>query len=365
MMLGASTTARDGAGRMSWECVDLHCGGEPARILMGGAPDVKGKNMAEKRQYFMENLDYIRQTLLLEPRGYPCQNLNIIVQPTIPGADAGYIIAEQNKIYPLFSGHNTICTVTALLETGRHKMIEPVTSLTLEAPGGLINIKAECTNGRVEAVRMTSMLSFVEKLGCIVYVPAVGQVTVDISFGGMWYVVVDLLQLGLDLKPENGRKLAKLGEMIKVACREQFPVQHPAIDYPGPDILVFTTKVSRDGNVVTGKNTVVMSNGELIWDNPDTHTAMLDRSPCGSGTAAVMAVLFAKGELVEGDVFKHHGILGLVMEGRIVELVKMADGRTGIVPEISGRAYITSMSTQILEQDDPLPNGFTVSDIWC
>jgi len=215
--------------------------------------------------------------------------------------------------------------------------------------------------------KQTNAYNFIisEKLGCIVDVPAVGQVTVDISFGGMWYVVVDLLQLGLDLKPENGRKLAKLGEMIKVACREQFPVQHPAIDYPGPDILVFTTKVSRDGNVVTGKNTVVMSNGELIWDNPDTHTAMLDRSPCGSGTAAVMAVLFAKGELVEGDVFKHHGILGLVMEGRIVELVKMADGRTGIVPEISGRAYITSMSTQILEQDDPLPNGFTVSDIWC
>jgi len=352
--------------QQQWECVDLHCGGEPARILMSSLPalEILGQTMEEKRKYFMENFDHIREILLLEPRGYPCQNLNVIVPPTIPGADAGYIIAEQKKIYPLFSGHNTVCTATALIEMGVHKMTEPETHLALEAPGGLIKIRAECAAGRVQRIWMTSMPSFLEKENVEVDVPEVGKVMVDIAFGGMWYVIVPVKQLGIEIKPENGKKLARIGEMIKVAAREQHPVDHPTLHYPGPDILVFRTDPVRDGQRVLSRNTVVMSNKELVWGDADTYSGMLDRSPCGSGTAAVMASLFKKGLLEVGDTFVHSSILGTEFHAKIVEVKEIEGGRHAIVPEIGGRAFVTSTSTQILQQDDPLPTGFTVGDIW-
>ena len=203
------------AGRKVFKCVDLHCGGEPARVLLSGAPHIPGSSVMEKRKYFMDNLDHIRQVLLTEPRGYPCQNLNILVPATCPDADIGYIIAEQNFIYPLFSGHNTICVATAVLETGLVPMQEPQTRLKLEAPGGIIDITAKCCNGRVMEVAMTAMPSFVGKTDVVLNVPTVGNVVVDIAFGGMWYVIVQAGQLGLEIKPENGKRLASIGEMIK------------------------------------------------------------------------------------------------------------------------------------------------------
>ena len=147
-----------------FKCVDVHCGGEPARVLVSGCPRVLGETVTEKRKYFMEHLDHVRRVLITEPRGYPCQNLNIIVPPSDPRAAAGYIIAEQNGIYPLFSGHNTICVVTALLETGIVQIESPVTEFTLEAPGGLISVTADCHHGRVTQVKMTSMPAFVGKV---------------------------------------------------------------------------------------------------------------------------------------------------------------------------------------------------------
>ena len=147
-----------------FSCVDVHCGGEPARVLLSGCPRVEGGDMMEKRKFFMEKLDHVRRVLLTEPRGYPCQNLNIILPATDSRAELGYIIAEQNGIYPLFSGHNTICVVTALLETGELPITEPTTSFKLEAPGGLINIEARVEGGRVMEVRMRSMPAFVGKV---------------------------------------------------------------------------------------------------------------------------------------------------------------------------------------------------------
>jgi len=355
-----------GHGRRIFHCVDLHCGGEPARILVGGAPQVPGTTMAEKRQHMIETpaLDSIRQVLLQEPRGYPCQNLNIIFPSSNPGATSGlgYVILEQDKIYPLFSGHNTICVATALLETGLVPITGEVTEFTLESPGGLINIKAKCDSGRVMEVSMTSMPSFSQHQGVEVDVPEVGKVTVDISFGGMWYVIVEAKQLGLNLMPSEGKNITRLGEMIKVATREQWPVQHPEMDYPGPDILAFTSPPA-EGSNASARNTVVMSNGKLVWDRPETHTAMLDRSPCGSGTAAIMANLWKKGKLSLHEKFVHESILGTVFTGRLLHTTQVA-GREAVVPEISGRAFITAINQIIVEQDDPLPLGYTVSDIW-
>ena len=201
-----------GNGRKVFKCVDLHCGGEPARVLVSGAPSIPGNSMMEKRKYFMDNLDNIRQVLLTEPRGYPCQNLNILVPPTCPDADIGYIIAEQNFIYPLFSGHNTICVATAVLETGLVAMQEPQTRIKLEAPGGIIDITAKCCNGRVVEVSMTAMPSFLGKKDVMVDVPTVGNVMVDIAFGGMWYVIVKAAQLGLRSNLRMGRNLLALGK---------------------------------------------------------------------------------------------------------------------------------------------------------
>ena len=154
--------------------------------------------MMEKRKYFMEKLDQVREVLLTEPRGYPCQNLNIIVPPTDSMAVAGYIIAEQNFIYPLFSGHNTICVVTALLETGLVSMQEE-TEFNLESPGGLISVRACCAAGRVTEVSLTSLPSFVGRRDVTVTVPSVGQVTLDLVFGGMWFAIVSAEQVGLEI----------------------------------------------------------------------------------------------------------------------------------------------------------------------
>ena len=254
-----------GAGRKVFKCVDVHCGGEPARVLLSGCPRVEGADMLERRKYFMTELDQVRRVLLTEPRGYPCQNLNIILPPSDSRAEAGYIIAEQNGIYPLFSGHNTICVVTALLETGHVTMTEPISRFKLESPGGLISVEARCEAGRVTEVNMTSLPSFVGRRDVEVEVPSLGKVTVDLVFGGMWFVIVSAEQLGLEIRAEEGGRLARLGEMIKVAAREQSPISHPALQYEGPDILAWT-----EGSGLTRRNTVVMSNKVLHWDRPDT-----------------------------------------------------------------------------------------------
>ena len=169
-----------GTSKKYFNCIDLHCGGEPARILISGCPPIPGSTMAEKRKELIDNYDYIRQLLLQEPRGYPCQNLNLIFPSLHPEADFGYVIAEQNCIYPLFSGHNTICVVTALLvshpveiffymscdspffkESGMIGMCEPMTHFNLESPGGLVKVVAECQGGQVKSVNLESMPSFV------------------------------------------------------------------------------------------------------------------------------------------------------------------------------------------------------------
>ena len=314
--------------------------------------------MLEKRKFFMETLDHVRTVLLTEPRGYPCQNLNIILPPTDSRAEAGYIIAEQNGIYPLFSGHNTICVVTALLETGTVTMQEPLSQFQLESPGGLISVKARCAGGRVLEVSMTSLPSFVGRRDVEVRVPSLGKVTVDLVFGGMWFAIVAAEQVGAKICPEEGGRLARLGEMIKVAAREQSPISHPTMEYEGPDILAWT-----QGSGLSRTNTVVMSNKELDWARPDTQTGMLDRSPCGSGTASVMALLHHKGELELGQTFTHRSVIGTEFTGQLKTTTRVGEYEA-VIPVITGRGWLTAVSDIVIEADDPLPTGYTVGDIW-
>eukprot|EP00945_MAST-04E_sp_MAST-4E-sp1_P006133 g6133.t1 len=250
-------------------------------------------------------------------------------------------------------------------------MEEPVTKFTMEAPAGPIEILAKCENGKAKSIALRNAPSFVEKLGVEVQVPhGIGTVKVDIAYGGMWYAVVDISQfksfehLNMELTTSNGAELCRVGEMIKVACREQFPVNHPTEDYPGVDILVFRGKAGEESDA-HAKNTVVMSNCALDWGRPETWTAMLDRSPCGTGTCAVMAVMHARGELAVGEKFIHESIVGSKFTGTILEETTLeADGRVAIIPGIEGSACITQYSEIVVDPDDPFPVGFRVADIW-
>jgi proline racemase len=321
----------------------------------------------------MEHMDGLRKLLLLEPRGYPCQNANFIVPSSSPDAAFGFVIAEQNFIYPMMSGHNAICVATALLEAGMVPMEEPTTRFSLEAPAGLIEVEAECSHGRATAVTLRNQPAFCRErdMDVEVQVPHVGSVNVTVAYGGMFYALVDAESVGLELIPERGREIVRLGEMIKVATREQHPVAHPEFHYPGPDILCFRGPVRRSGRegLLTARNAVVMSNGELDWDRPETWTAMIDRSPCGTGTCAVMAAMHAKGELAIGEDFVHESIIGTSFIGRLhgVEMVGEASGEpiAAVQPSIRGRGWVTQHATVVCDPTDPFPEGYTVGDIWC
>ena len=353
------------------KCIDCHAGGEPARVVVGGLPQISG-TMQEKRARMMQpDLDALRKLLLLEPRGYPCQNANFVFPPSgaFPTALFGIVIAEQGRVYPAMSGHNMMCVATALLETGMVPMVEPITEFDLETPAGLVGVHAQCQHGKALQITLRNVPSFCRPndMDVEVEVPEIGRIQLDIAYGGMFYAIVDAQQVGLQLVPSNGRQICKLGEMIKIACQEQNPVNHPEFDYPGCDILVFTDKQQRDGHVVRGQNAVVMSNGKLSWENPDSWTGMIDRSPCGTGTCAVMAQMYARGRLGLEEEFHHRSIVGSEFVGKLLQEVIIGpatDPVSAVVPTISGRAWITQHSEVICDPSDPFPQGYTVADIW-
>lgn len=341
--------------------VDLHAGGEHGRVITGGVLDVPGKSMFEKMKYLERNGDDLRKRMLREPRGYPAANCNLILPPTDPRADAGFVIMEQVE-YPPMSGTNTICVTTALLETGMLGMHEPVTELTLEAPAGLVKVRADCKDGKVTAVTFENVPAFAAYLDTPIEVPNIGTVTVDVAYGGMFYVIADAAPLGLEITPDQGHDIVRIGEMIKAAAREQLPVTHP--DNPqisGVTIGVLSGPPSNPNADM--KNAAIVSTGTLDWGKPATWTGALDRSPCGTGTCAKMATLYAKGKLALNQPFRHEGILGTVFTGRLVGQTKLGK-YDAVIPTISGTAWITGLAQYVLDPQDPFPTGFTVGDIW-
>ncbi len=341
--------------------VDLHACGEPGRVITGGILDVPGKTMFEKMKYFEKNHDELRLRMLREPRGYPALCCNLILPPTHPDADAGFVIMEQTE-YPPMSGTNTICVATTLLETGMLKMTEPVTEFTLEAPAGLIRIRADCKDGKVTQVTFKNVPAFAVHLDVKVEVPHLGTVTVDVAWGGMFYVIADAAQFGLQITPDEGKDITRISEMIKAATQEQYPVVHP--DNPeitGPTISQLSAPPTNPK--ADRKNAVTVPTGKLDWDKPSTWTGVIDRSPCGTGTCAKMAVLHAKGQLGLNQDFHHEGILGTLFSGRLIEETQVGPYKA-VVPTLGGAAWITAINQFVLDPGDPFPNGFTVGDIW-
>ncbi|MGO9661386.1 MAG: proline racemase family protein [Acidimicrobiales bacterium] len=341
--------------------VDAHAGGEPGRVIVGGAQDVPGATMFEKMRHLATYHDDLRLRMLREPRGYPAANCNLVLPPTSPAAAAGFVIMEQVE-YPPMSGTNTICVTTVLIDRRMVEVHEPVTSFTLETPAGLVRVKAEVVGGHARRVTFENVPCFAMQLDAPVEVAGMGTVRVDLAYGGMLYVIADAAALGLRLAADEARDLVRVGECIKAAAREQVPQYHP--DQPelvGPTIACLVGPAR--GGHADRRNAVVVSTGTLDWQRPDTWTGALDRSPCGTGTCAQMAVLHARGQLPLDHDFRSEGILGTVFTGRLVAEGWVA-GYPAVVPTITGTAWVTGYSRYVLDPEDPFPAGFTIGDIW-
>jgi len=341
--------------------VDAHACGEPGRVIIGGVLDVPGKTMFEKKTYLETQADDLRKLMLREPRGYPAANCNLILPPTHPDAEAGFVIMEQVE-YPPMSGTNTICVVTVLLETGMIPIRGPRMNVKLDTPAGLVEADAEIENGKVVRVTFRNVASFAVHLDTTIEVRELGAVKVDVAYGGMFYVIADAEPLGLRLTPDEARDIVRIGEMIKAAAQEQLPAVHPEnAAISGVTIAQLSAPSPNPG--IGRRNTVVVSTGKLDWNRPLSWTGALDRSPCGTGTCAKMAALHAKGLLPLHKDFLHEGILGTTFTGRLVEETR-AGKYAAVIPTITGRAWITGFSQYVLEADDPFQTGFTVGDIW-
>ena len=341
--------------------VDVHACGEPGRVIVGGVPDVPGRTMFEKKVYLETHVDWLRKRMLREPRGYPALCCNLVLPPTRPDADAGFVIMEHSE-YPAMSGSNTICTATALLETGMIPMREPVTEFTLEAPAGLIRIRAEVVNSKVRSITFQNQPAFAFHLDVRVEVPTVGTLTVDVAYGGMIYVIADAETAGFRLSPDEGRDIARIGAMLIAATREQFPVVHP--DNPGvagPTIVQFSGPPTHPD--AARKNAVVVPTGPIDLNRPASWTGAIDRSPCGTGTCAKMAAMHARGRLDLNQDFTHESIIGTLFTGRLIGEARVGS-YPAVIPTITGTGWIYAITQYVLDAEDPFPEGFTVGDIW-
>jgi proline racemase len=276
--------------------------------------------------------------VLFEPRGMAPLSADLVLPSAV--ADAGFIIMESSS-YEGMSGTNTINTAAVLLETGMVELVEPVTELVLEAPAGLVRVRAECADGRVERIEFENVPSFAASLDAAVEVPELGTVRVDVAYGGAFAAFVDASAVGCEIVPEQARALAELGERIRPHVAEQVEIAHPT----APDHLSFVVFVglARDG--ADARQATVVSPGRL------------DRSPTGTATSARMAVLDARGEL--GERYVAESVLGTRFTGRVVSRT-----RDAIVPAISGRAWVTGFHQLVVDTADPLADGFKLPDTW-
>jgi trans-L-3-hydroxyproline dehydratase len=328
--------------------VGCHAGGEIGNVVVGGVLPPPGATVFEQMQALRAD-DSLRRLLLREPRGSVAAHANLIVPPTRDDCDAGFIIMEPTE-YPPMSGSNTICVATVLLETGMVELREPETTLRLEAPAGLVEVRAACRNGRVESVELTNVPSFADRLDAPLEVPGLGTLTVDVAFGGMWYAIADASALGFAVEPHEARELSRVGELVREAAREQLPCVHPENPEIAGVSIVQLAESFRGPGAVT-RNAVVIAPGRL------------DRSATGTGLSARMAVLHARGLLGVGETMTHASPIGSTFDGRVVSETSVGD-RPAIVPAIRGSAFVTGITQVFVDPDDPFPEGYLLSDTW-
>jgi proline racemase len=328
--------------------VGCHAGGEIGNVVVAGVEPPPGSTVFEQMQALAAD-DSIRKLLLHEPRGSVAVHSNIVLPSKRPDCAFGYVIMEPTEYVPM-SGSNTICVATVLLETGMVEMREPTTTFRLEAPGGPVEITAGCRDGKVEWVELENVPCFADQLDAKVDVEGLGTLTVDVAFGGMWYVIADAQALGFELVPSEARELSAVGTRIHAAAREQLHPVHPENpEIAGISIVQLAEPWQGNGRV--SKNAVVVAPGRL------------DRSATGTGLSARIAALHARGRMHVGHAMTHASVIGSTFDGRIVREVEVGD-RTGIVPAIRGSAWITGVTRVVVDPTDPFPEGYLLSDTW-
>ncbi|HLI10848.1 MAG TPA: proline racemase family protein [Alphaproteobacteria bacterium] len=329
--------------------VGCHAEGEVGDVITGGVLSPPGATMFEKMQAMERTQDHIRRLLMCEPRGSVARHLNLLVPSTRPDCDAGVIIMEPTEYVPM-SGSNMICTVTVLVETGIVPMREPETIVTMDTPAGPVRARASCRDGKCEAVELSNVPCFVDRLDASIEVEGIGTVTLDVAYGGMFYAIVDGTRLGFSVTADEARDLAIMGEKIRLAARAQLEAVHPENSgVRGVSIVQFNRPFAGVGAI--NRNTCIVAPGRS------------DRSPTGTGTCARMAVLHARGQMKVGDTLIHESLIGSRFTGRIAGVATVG-GRPAILPTIEGRAWITGFHHYVLDASDPYPQGYVVADTW-
>ena len=333
------------------QIVACHAEGEVGDVIVGGVAPPPGETLWEQSRFIARD-ETLRNFVLNEPRGGVYRHINLLVPPKNPKAQMGFIIMEPEDTPPM-SGSNSICVATVLLDTGIIPMTEPETRLTLEAPGGLVEVVARCADGKAQSITVTNVPSYADRLGAVLEVEDIGTLTVDTAYGGDSFVIADARALGFEVAPDEARALAETGIRITRAANEQLGFTHPTNpDWTHFSFCQIAAPVERraDG-ALTAANAVAIQPGKI------------DRSPTGTGASARMAVLRARGEMAVGDSYVARSIIGSEFIGRITADTTLA-GKPAIIPSITGRAWITGTRTEMLDPDDPWPAGYRLSDTW-
>jgi 4-hydroxyproline epimerase len=327
-------------------CVDGHTCGNPVRMVTGGGPNLSGSTMSEKRQHFMAEFDWIRRALMFEPRGHDMMSGSILYPPTRDDCDVGILYIETTGCLPM-CGHGTIGTVTMMLERG---LVTPRTPghLKLDTPAGLVEARYVQNGDHVESVRLTNIPSFLHSSKLPVTVPGLGEITVDVAYGGNFYAIVDKQPLYSDLADIQPSDVLRWSPLLRKAMNARYIFEHPENPtIKGLSHVLWTGKATKPE--ATARNAVFYGDKAI------------DRSPCGTGTSARMAQWAAQGKLKVGDAFVHESIIGSLFNGR-VERAATVGNFNAIVPSIEGWARMTGYNTIFVDSRDPYAHGFQLAD---
>lgn len=330
--------------------ISAHAEGEVGDVIVGGVLPPPGETLWEQRNFIAKD-ETLRNFVLNEPRGGVFRHVNLLVPPKHPDAIAAWIIMEPEDTPPM-SGSNSICVSTVLLDGGLVPMQEPETHMVLEAPGGLVKVRAECNNGKAQRIFVQNLPSFADKLQVPLEVEGLGTITVDTAYGGDSFVVVDAQALGFEIVESEAKDIARLGVRITDAANTQLGFCHPENpEWDHISFCAFCGPLTPTNTGLTGKSAVAIQPGKV------------DRSPTGTAVSARMALMAARGQLQIGQTFDAVSIIGSRFSGRILDNTEVGD-RPAIVPEISGRGWVTGVHQHMLDPEDPWPGGYRLSDTW-
>ena len=330
--------------------MSCHAEGEVGNVIIGGVPTPPGDSLWAQSRWIHAD-GRLRNLVLNEPRGGVFKHVNLLLPSQHPDADYGFIVMEPEHTPPM-SGSNSICVSTVLLDSGLIPMQEPVTRFNLEAPGGLVAVTAHCAGGKAESIEVHNVPSFANRLDAPLEVEGLGTLTVDTAYGGDSFVLVDASALGFEIRPDEAADLARLGTRITAAANQQLGFSHPENpDWSHISFCEFAMPLGDEDGIPVSRNAVAIDPGKL------------DRSPCGTGCSARMAVLHARGQLQQGDRMVGRSIIDSRFDCRIVEETRVGS-RPAIIPSIRGRAWISGTHQLMVDPDDPWPEGYRVSDSW-